>query len=80
MIAAVIATGWLCLLAGFVGGLALHAYRLDGVALLTRRFLAELLTVALLFSAVLWGVPLAGAAFGIGQPATVQFATEGAVR
>ncbi|HEY9344209.1 MAG TPA: hypothetical protein VIQ53_02805 [Inquilinus sp.] len=75
-----IATGWICLLAGIVGGLCWHAYRLDGVALLTRRFLAELVTVALLFSAVLWGLPTAGAALGIGQPPAVQIATEGAVR
>jgi hypothetical protein len=71
---AIIFTAWICLLAGIVGGLVWHAYWLDGVALLTRRFLAELVTAALLFSAVIWGVPLAGAAYGIGQAPTIQTA------
>lgn len=74
MIGAVLVAFWIAGLAGVVGGLAWHAYWLDGVALLTRRFLAELVTLALLFFAVIWGVPLAGAAYGIGQAPTVQTA------
>ncbi|WP_395672036.1 hypothetical protein [Inquilinus sp.] len=80
IVGALIVTAWISLLAGIVGGLCWHAYRLEGVALLTRRFLAELVTAALLFSAVIWGVPLAGAAFGIGQAPTIQTASEGTDR
>jgi len=62
--AAIFATAWICLLIGVVAGLPWHAYWLAGQVLLTRRFLVELLTVALVFSVLICGWSLASAALG----------------
>jgi len=50
---------WLAGLCTFVGGFAFHA-RLQGVRLLTRQFLAELLVLAAFLSLVLYGPALLG--------------------
>jgi hypothetical protein len=63
---ALILTAWLSLIAGFVGGLVLHA-RMAGVALLTRRFLAETATVAALFGYVFFGLHPTLVALGFGR-------------
>jgi hypothetical protein len=64
----IILVAWLSLLSGLLAGIAWHAYRLANVTVMTRRFVAELLTAALIFSVVIWGLPLAGAAFGVCHP------------
>jgi hypothetical protein len=65
VIAAALATGWICLLIGVFAGIHWHARRLAQAALLTRRFIGELLAVAIAFSLILWGLPLAGLAIGV---------------
>lgn len=66
MTGALILTGWLMLLVGFVGGLALHAYRLEGVALITRRFVAEIATLCVGLGYVLYGLQPTLVALGVG--------------
>jgi hypothetical protein len=65
MTAALILAAWLALLVGFVGGLALHAYRLEGVALITRRFVAEIATLCVGLGYVLYGLQPTLIAFGV---------------
>lgn len=67
MIGAIIIAAWIALLSGFVGGLALHAYKLAGVALITRRFVAEIATLLLGLSYVLYGLQPTLIALGVAQ-------------
>lgn len=55
---AFVLTAWLALLCGFVAGLAWHAYRLEGVALVTRKFFAEVAVLAAGLSLILYGPAL----------------------
>lgn len=65
MIEILILAVWLALLVGFLGGLAWFAYHRCAVVVLTRRFLAELAAVAVVFTLILWGLPMAGLAIGV---------------
>jgi hypothetical protein len=56
---------WLALLIGFVGGSAFVAYRQEGVAIIGRRFVAEVATLLLGLTVILYVLPAIAAAFGV---------------
>lgn len=65
MTGAIILAAWLALLIGFVGGSAFVAYRAEGVALVGRRFVAEVATLMAGLSYVLWGLQPTLIALGV---------------
>lgn len=64
---AAVLIAFLGMLGGFGAALALMAYTRLGVVVLGGKFLAELTVLLLGLCVVLWGLPLAAAAFGIAR-------------